>query len=294
MKHSRPLLLQEIDVRLPGLRVRRLRMHRHLPEVDMLAEHSHSFTQILCYLSGSGLMTAAGQNYETGPASVAFLPPHCVHSFRETSGRRPLCLVLDLDWRGAVKHGFSLNRLSQSESGGIKRELAELTRVSDPTHASCRLLMAAGILRILDSLLRATGNLPTRRREIPAFVRRFERLLNQSETPLPEIAILAKQMGYQTDYLNRIFKRATGQTLREYRDAQLLQKAIRLLREKSLVKDVCEELGFLDQNYFARWFKKQTGLQPSAHANFSNRKNNIASGRATKQTAVRMHTSIHP
>lgn len=265
MKHHRPLLLQEIDVRLPGLRVRRLRMNRHLPEVDKLAEHSHSFTQILCYLSGKGLITATGRTYETGAGSVAFLPPHCLHSFRETSGRRPLCLVLDVDWRGAVKHGFFLNRLSQSQAGDIKRELAGIAKVSDPGHASCRLLVAAGILRILDTLLRATNGLPTQQRETPAFVRKFERLLNQSETPLPEIAGLARRMGYQTDYLNRIFKQATGQTLREYRDALLLRKAVRLLREKPRVRQVCEELGFPDQNYFARWFKKQTGLQPSIY-----------------------------
>lgn len=267
MKHYRPLLLQEIDVRLPGLRVRRLRMNRHLPEVDMLAEHSHSFTQILCYLSGSGVMTAAGRTYETGPGSVAFLPPHCLHSFRETSGRRPLCLVLDLDWRGAVKQGFRLNRLGQSETGDIKRELAGLTGLSDPGHATCRLLIAAGILRILDILLRATEALPAHRRPIPAFVRRFERLLDQNESPLPEIAALAGSMGYQTDYLNRIFKQATGQTLREYRDARLLRKALRLLQEKTMIKEVCEDLGFLDQNYFSRWFKKQTGLRPGACSN---------------------------
>jgi AraC-like DNA-binding protein/mannose-6-phosphate isomerase-like protein (cupin superfamily) len=266
MKNYRPLLLQEIDVRLPGLRVRRLRMHRHLPEVDQLAEHSHSFTQILCYLSGAGIIVANGRTYETRPGSVTFLPPHCLHSFRETSGRRPLCLVLDVDWRGAVKRGFFLNRLSQSQAGDIKRELAALAKVSDPGHASCRLLAAAGILRILDTLLRATGGLPAQQRETPAFVRKFERLLNQSETPLPEIGGLARSMGYQTDYLNRIFKQATGQTLREYRDALLLKKTIRLLREKSQVKNVCAQLGFLDQNYFSRWFKKQTGLQPSVYA----------------------------
>lgn len=267
MKHYRPLILQEIDVRLPGLRVRRLRMNRHLPEVDHLAEHSHSFTQILCYLSGTGMITAIGRTYETNPGSVAFLPPNCLHSFRETSGRRPLCLILDVAWRGAVKHGFSLNRLNQSQVGDIKRELAGLVRVSDPSHASYRLLVAAGILRILDTLLRATGSLPAQQRETPAFVQRFERLLNQSETPLPQIAGLARNMGYQTDYLNRIFKQATGQTLREYRDALLLRKAVRLLREKPRIGQICEELGFMDQNYFSRWFKKLTGLQPRAYSN---------------------------
>lgn len=265
MKNYRPLLLREIDVRLPGLRVRRLRMNRHLPDVDQLAEHAHPFTQILCYLSGSGVITVRGRNFQTGPSSVVFLPPRCHHSFQETAGRRPLCLVLDLEWRGAVKHGFVLRRLSQSEAGSIKRELGELTKVSDPSDVSCRLLVAAGILRILDTLLRATEGLPAQSREIPGFVRKFERLLKESENPLAEIAGLAKSMGYQTDYLNRIFKQATGQTLREYRDAVVLQKAVRLLGEKTRIKDVCEELGFLDQNYFSRWFKRQTGLQPSAY-----------------------------
>lgn len=263
MKHYRPLLLREIDLRLPGLRMRRLRLNRHLPEVDRLAVHAHSFTQILCYLSGSGFLTVSGQTYGTGPGSVAFLPPRCRHSFRETSGRRPLCLVLDLEWRGAAKHGFSPGRLSQSGAGQIKRELADLTRVSDPGHESCRLLVASGVLRILDILLRTAGALPVESRQIPAFVRQFDRLLGSGDHPLPGIESLAKRMGYQTDYLNRIFKQATGQTLREYRDAALLRKAVRLIREKPSIKAVCEELGFADQNYFSRWFKKQTGVQPS-------------------------------
>ncbi len=260
-------MLQKIDVRLPGVRVRQMRMNRHLLEVDMLTEHAHSFTQILCYLSGGGLMTVDGTAYEISQASVIFLPPRSSHSFRETSGRRPLCLVLDLDWRGAVKHGYSSARLSHSACGAIKQELAKLTRLPEPGHANCRLIMAAGVLQILDMLLRATGRLPSLHRETPSFVRQFECFLNQSENPLPEIALLAGSMGYQPDYLNRIFKQATGQTLREYRDARLLRKAIRLLREKHMIKEVCGALGFLDQNYFARWFKKQTGLQPSVYTN---------------------------
>jgi AraC family transcriptional activator of pobA len=266
VKHYRPLLLQELDVRLPGVRIRRLRLNRHLPEVDQLARHTHAFSQILCYFSGRGRMSAASREQETGPGSVAFLPPHCEHSFRETTGRRPLCLVLDLDWRGAVKRGAALGRLTQAESTEIRRELAEITRLSDPTSPSSRLLVAGVVLRILDTLLRGLGLLPARTRETPAFVRQFDRELQKAGEPLPAITDIASRMGYQTDYLNRIFKKATGQTLREYRDSRVVEKAQRLLRENRRVKEVCEILGFLDQNYFARWFRKYTGLQPRAWA----------------------------
>lgn len=266
VKHYRPLLLQELDVRLPGLRIRRLRLNRHLPEVDQFAEHSHSFGQILCYLSGRGTMLAEKKSYEVGPGSVVFLPPRSLHSFRETTGRRPLCLVLDLDWRGSVKHGVSLARLSQAEAANIRRELAEITRLPDPYHAGSRVFVAGAVLRILDTLLRGLAIIPSRQKESPALVRHFERELQKSPEPLPAIAEVASRMGYQTDYLNRIFKQATGQTLREYRDTRLVEKAARLLRENRRVKEVCESLGFLDQNYFARWFKKYTGVQPRAYA----------------------------
>jgi AraC-like DNA-binding protein len=266
VKHYRPLLLQELDVRLPGVRIRRLRLNRHLPEVDQLARHSHTFSQILCYFSGRGRIVTSGREQETGPGSVAFLPPHCEHSFRETTGRRPLCLVLDLDWRGAVKHGPSLSRLSQAESTEIRRELAEITRLADPTLASSRLFVAGVVLRILDTLLRGLDLLPARTRETPAFVRQFDRELQKAGEPLPAITEIAARMGYQTDYLNRIFKKATGQTLREYRDSRVIEKAQRLLRENRRVKEVCETLEFLDQNYFSRWFRKYTGVQPRTWA----------------------------
>lgn len=264
MKNYRPLLLQELDVRLPGAHIRRLRLHRHLPEVDMLAEHSHGFGQILCYLSGRGVMAVENRAYETGPGAVVFLPPHCTHAFRETTGRRPLCLVLDLDWRGSVKHGFALARLSQSEAGVVRRELSELLRLPDPGDKSCRLLAAARVLQILDVLLCGLGVLPPRPRQTPAFVKKFDRALRQAPGPLPGVTSLASELGYQADHLNRIFKRATGQTLREYRDAFVLGRARRVLGKNPRVRDACTELGFLDQNYFTRWFKKQTGLSPGA------------------------------
>lgn len=266
MKHYRPLLLQELDLRLPGLHLRRLRLNRHLPERDGLAEHTHAVTQILCYLNGRGTMITEAKSYEVGPGSVAFLPPRKEHSFRESSGRRPLCLVLDLDWRGADKHGFALTRLGQSETGNIRRELSELTRLPDPAASGCRLAVASVGLRILDILLRGLGVLPPRLRQTPSFVRQIDRLLQTHTEALIPIDRLATQLGYQADYLNRIFKQATGRTLREYRDAFLLERAGRLLRENRRVGDVCATLGFPDQNYFARWFKKHTGLTPRAYA----------------------------
>jgi AraC-like DNA-binding protein len=264
VKNYRPLLLQELNVRLPGLTLRRLRLNRHLPEVDSLSPHTHGFVQILCYLSGRGTMTIAGCEHDIRPGSVAFLPPHVEHAFRETAGRRPLCLVLDLDLRGATKHGFALAGLNLSDTATIRQELSTLTGLRDPNAAACRLLVAAAALRVADVFLRALNLLPPRQNHIPRFVRDFDRLLRQPETADASIADLAQRLGYQPDYLNRVFKQSTGRTLGEYRNACQIERAKRLLRENALVKDVGEAMGFVDQNYFSRWFKKHTGVQPRA------------------------------
>lgn len=266
MKHYRPLLLQELDVRLPGLHVRRLRLNRHLPNVDTLARHAHTFAQIHYYLSGRGTMVTGKTSWEIGPGTVVFLPPRQAHGFEETVGRRPLCLVVDLDWRGAAKHGVSQARLSQGDAATIRGQLATITRLSNPDRAESRLVVAGAVLHILDTLLRGLTILPPHKRESPALVRHFERELQRAGEPLVPIATIAARMGYQTDYLNRIFKQATGQTLREYRDALLIKKARRLLAEHRRVGEVCDQMRFPDQNYFSRWFKKYTGSQPRAYA----------------------------
>ncbi|MFM8765957.1 MAG: hypothetical protein ACKOEZ_14155, partial [Spartobacteria bacterium] len=73
MKDYRPLLLQALDVRLPGLRMRRLCLHKHLPEADALEMHRHKFCQILCYFSGAGTLMTPSAEYRVFSGAIALL-----------------------------------------------------------------------------------------------------------------------------------------------------------------------------------------------------------------------------
>ncbi len=99
------------------------------------------------------------------------------------------------------------------------------------------------MLRILDTLFRCVGILPVRTGEFPGYVRRFDKLLRGADKPLPEVAALAGAMGYQPDHLNRLFKAATGRTLREYRDAVAMERAQRALQAYPKIKQACDALG---------------------------------------------------
>jgi AraC family L-rhamnose operon transcriptional activator RhaR len=72
-----------------------------------------------------------------------------------------------------------------------------------------------------------------------------------------------QRSGYQRDHLNRLVKRETGLTLGQLRMQRRLARAKELLAQGIRVADVAEAVGVLDQNYFARWFRRQTGQPPS-------------------------------
>ena len=65
-----------------------------------------------------------------------------------------------------------------------------------------------------------------------------------------------------------VFKQAMGQTISSYLSQQRLLHAQELLQDISIpIKDVCARSGYEDPHYFARSFKKQTGMTPSEYRN---------------------------
>ena len=264
MKDYRPLLLNTIQVRLPGLEIRRLCLHKHLPDADALEDHRHRFSQLLCYFSGTGTLRASGREYQVFPGAIAYVPSGVTHGFRESGTRRPLSLAIDIHHPDVDDFRFA--HLNQSETAGIRRGLSELSRLSNPDSAEARLRAAAAALTILDIQLRALGVFPKEPQAVPAFVKKFQRLAGEPEGYAKSIADLAAETGYQADYLNRRFREITGLTLIQQRDSLRLDKAKRLIRQGLAMQDVALHVGMDDPNYFSRWFKRHTGVPPSHYA----------------------------
>ena len=64
----------------------------------------------------------------------------------------------------------------------------------------------------------------------------------------------------------RIFKTAYGMTPYEYYTDNRIKKAIHLLQNSTFsVKEIAYSLGFTDEHYFSKIFKKKTGKRPSEY-----------------------------
>ena len=76
-------------------------------------------------------------------------------------------------------------------------------------------------------------------------------------------AEVARQLGFNPDYLERVFRRERGATITEHIHRSRIREARTLLRDSVLnVSQVAAACGFSDDVYFRRLFKRHTGLTP--------------------------------
>jgi len=123
------------------------------------------------------------------------------------------------------------------------------------------------VLDVLDMALKAIGWLSAVNRFSTArhfsLSKRVERLLETKDGPDVELHTIAEMTGYQHDHLNRLLRTECGLTLGQLRSRVRLKRAVAMLEEKQPVQEVGARIGIMDANYFARWFKQQTGVSPS-------------------------------
>ena len=72
------------------------------------------------------------------------------------------------------------------------------------------------------------------------------------------------------DYINRIFKDATGYTLMEYVQYCRIRMAKKLLKEtQNTVSEICIEIGYDHPAYFSKVFKNKVGISPLEYRSIS-------------------------
>jgi AraC-like DNA-binding protein len=77
---------------------------------------------------------------------------------------------------------------------------------------------------------------------------------------------LAKELHYNSDYLNRIVKKYTGKPIGELSRFLLLERAKELiLSQDSSISQIAQDLGFTNRTYFYRIFEKECHMTPNEY-----------------------------
>ncbi|MDP4638636.1 MAG: AraC family ligand binding domain-containing protein, partial [Verrucomicrobiales bacterium] len=149
-KEFSPILLENLQIRWSGFRVRRVALNQHMPRVERLSEHVHRYCQALLYLRGSGTQHLGEIAVPVQRGSILVIPPGRAHRFEKTRAVRPICLAIDFETVEALTWREE-SVLSSRDLASIERLLVDLhKRHLKPDDFSIQ--SAALILQILAQL----------------------------------------------------------------------------------------------------------------------------------------------
>lgn len=105
-------------------------------------------------------------------------------------------------------------------------------------------------------------------------VERTEKLIDQVKmmieteymNPQFSVQLIASRIGVGPNYISSVFKQHVGKGINEMITRRRLEEAKQLMRRKELrIADICQMVGYEDQNYFSRLFRKYCGMNPTEH-----------------------------
>ena len=265
--------------------------------------HFHdALIQVLYPVRGGGETFIDDRKWVLRPPCLIIAPARSVHGFRfssdidgpvVTAAQRPLeslasvaapelltyirmPTVLNVD--PASRHAEALMPLFDA----IEREA--LTHSQGQVGAGMSLLVAlfVQIARISQST-HATDEVARSRKA--AQIERFRALLDERCRKRVPVDSYASELGVTAGQLTRLCREVMGMSTLDAINARVVHEAQRELVYSTLsIKQVAAELGFEDEAYFGRFFKKQTGLRPTQFRDMARRK--LATTRPSARSAL--------
>jgi AraC family transcriptional activator of pobA len=239
--------------------------------------HRHeSFQQFLYIRNGSGDATFAGETMALAPPCIVSVPPGVSHGFRFSRDIDGMVITL-LAERLRLTSGLarrpddwlSSPRLIRLAAGADADYLDQtLQRLSDE-FASQR----SGGIGLIEAYLKAAVLLLGRQvgnggRELVRDARlmridALNDLIGRHFRRQWTVADYARKLNLSPTHLNRLVREAAGMTVHDLIMARVIEEGRRaLVFTPASIQSIADQLGFADAAYFARCFRRRTGITP--------------------------------
>ncbi len=263
----------------------------HLPDmfdhdtIDSSLPHVHTFYEIIWFTEAGGVYTVDFHDYKVEANSIFVLSPGQVHCFDGKTRHKGVVLKFRTDFlddqstdkdtfiKYDVFNAFYSYPYYLVGNGEVARELAEITRKIDEEQADVSGFGHLELLRSLVKIFLINVYRYGTRQGIPQFDTMkpshrlfvaFRNILEQKFPSLHFVQDYADHLNVSVKTLSNSVKECAGKAPLTFINDRISLEAMRLLRFTDLrIKEIAYRLGYDDPSYFVKFFKRQTGFQPS-------------------------------
>ena len=266
---------READVELVHIEDIRSRSERYDWEIS---PHLHrGLFQILVVLAGSAQVTLDGTAGAARAGTAVALPAGVVHAFRFEPGTTGYVLTVaeTLLWRLTEQQGRGLVETLLRESAIVElgpdadriesllQQIALESRAREPGHACVGEWLVASLV-VMIARRRLDGHIVPDDQSTALFVR-FRRLVEEQYRAHLTVAAYAQALSASETRLDRLCRALTGRSAFDLvQERLILESRRKLVHVAAPVAMIAYELGFEDPAYFCRFFRRHTGMTPSA------------------------------
>lgn len=243
--------------------------NRVIPNIPF--PHKHSFYQFLLITHGKGSHTIDFQEHMVVPKKLFLMKPGQMHSWKLQENTKGILLEFNRESLSFFKESNILNLLdhtldsSQLDSPEYERlktlleegvmEFAHQNQFQEQTLGAYLMIILGKILQI--------KNLVFKNSKMSSVTQQFSVLLEENYRTHHDVDFYASQLHMSPKNLSMQITRSLGRAPRQLIQERLHLESKRLLAYTDLsIGLIADHLGFIDQNYFARFFKKLESKSP--------------------------------
>lgn len=223
--------------------------------------HTHPVWEIIVNTEGEGTMEIGDKSYSFGPGTVCCIPPGVKHNKSSDGGFKDIYFSVQTEALKKDKEYFLLDDEDKNIETLVYMIIKTFHKKGNNYIATADSL-ADAVCNMISGKLSGPKEI---NREIETFVN--ELILNYSDCDFTASKVM-NLTNYNRDHFRRLFKRYTGKTPVEYLTLLRIRNAKNMLVNNSQksIKMISLESGFSDYFYFAKVFKKHTGMTPGEYA----------------------------
>lgn len=270
LKHHYPIDSFGIQkVTLSGIRVERLE-DRLDPNVPF--PHKHDFSQVLLVTHGKGIHQIDFKRYPAQAGDLFLMKPGQTHTWKFSKGVKGLLVEFhhqSLKDTTSLLNQYLLTRdhlrITDKKAfkdfvlftGLMMKEFKNQKALHDLSLQGYLLSFLIELLRFHEFNLKENKTL--------SVIEKFKKLIEDHFKTHHEVAFYAKALGIGGQALTMQLTRSIGKPPRLLIQERILLEAKRYLVFSELsVAEIGYELGFLDANYFTRFFRSHEKITPAA------------------------------